>query len=94
MVGREPRVTDEHGKRFPGTVRHPEGPFESLDEALELECFHTVASSPELNSDVLPLKKLREIGANLLSEEGDEIYINGTRNVPKSGKLVKSKEVE
>jgi hypothetical protein len=47
-----------------------------------------------LNSDVLPLKKLREIGANLLSEEGDEIYINGTRNVPKSGKLVKSKEVE
>jgi hypothetical protein len=47
-----------------------------------------------LNSDVLPLKKLREIGANLVSEEGDEIYINGTRNVLKAGKLVKSKEVE
>jgi len=72
----------------------PEGPFESLDEALGMEWFYTATSNPEINSEALPLKKLLGIGRRLVSEDGDEIYINGTRYVLKADTLVKPKEAK
>lgn len=71
-----------------------EGPFQSLDEALEMEWFSTDTSNPELDSDVLPLEQLLGIGRGLVSEEMNEIYINGSLYHLEGGELVKSKTEE
>ena len=65
-----------------------EGPFESLDDVLDLEWFTVAASEPELDSKTLPLDKLLSIGKGFVAEEGDRIHINGTLYVLKDGELV------
>jgi len=65
-----------------------EGPFESLDDVLDLEWFSVAASEPELDSKTLPLDKLLSIGGGFVAEEGDGIYINGTRYVLTDEELV------
>lgn len=70
----------------------PEGPFESLDAALALECFHTPVPNPELASQALPLPTLLEIASRLVTEEGAPITINAVRHTLRAGKLVASVE--
>ena len=65
-----------------------EGPFESLDDVLDLEWFTVAASEPELDSKTLPLAKLLSIGKGFVAEEGDRIHINGTLYALKDGELV------
>ncbi len=65
-----------------------EGPFESLDEVLGLEWFSVAAANPELDSPTLALDQLLTIASNLVAENGDEIWINGTRYVLKDDDLV------
>lgn len=66
----------------------PEGPFDSVDEALGHDAFSTTTYRPELNSETLPLKTLLEVGMGLINEEGDEIWINRERYVLTGGELV------
>ena len=66
----------------------PEGPFESLDQALRLECFQVPVPNPELASPVLPLPALLEIGSRLVAEEAGGISINGVRHTLQAGHLV------
>jgi hypothetical protein len=71
-----------------------EGPFQSLDGALDCEFFHTSTPNPSITSDKLPLKRLLSIGAGLVSEEGEEISINSDRYVLEGDELVRVKETE
>ncbi len=71
----------------------PEGPFETLDELLELDWFHVAAYRPSLTSKSIPLSELLAIALDLVGEEGDGILINGARYVLKKGKLVPSKKL-
>ena len=68
----------------------PEGPFNSLDLALELDWFTMATSNPDLASDHLPLAELLSIGRGLLAEEGEAITINGKPYCLRGGELVKS----
>ena len=71
----------------------PEGPFETLDELLELDWFHVAAYRPSLTSKSIPLSELLAIALDLVGEEGDGILINGARYVLKKGKLVPSEKL-
>lgn len=55
-----------------------EGPYWSLEAALQNEHFATVTSQPGLYSDVIPLAHLMELALNLV-DDGDEIVINHQR---------------
>ena len=65
-----------------------EGPFESLDELMELDWFHVVVYRPSLTSTSIPLSELLSIARNLVGEEGDEILINRARYILKNEELV------
>ncbi len=67
----------------------PQGPFECLDEVLECEEFSVITARPELSSNVLKLKELKEIGLRLVAE-GDSIWINETKFVRRGDELVKA----
>lgn len=55
------------------------GPFASVDEALQNDCFYFKETpNPKLKSEVLPKSKLIEIGRNMASE-GGTITINGQK---------------
>ena len=70
-----------------------EGPFESLDELMELDWFHVVVYRPSLTSTSIPLSKLLVIARDLVDEEGDGILINGARYVLTNEKLVTSDQL-
>jgi hypothetical protein len=42
------------------------GPFSTLKEALEQECFNIVTANPQLDSKVLPKKRLLEIARQIV----------------------------
>jgi hypothetical protein len=65
-----------------------EGPFDSLDELMELDWFHVVAYRPSLTSTSIPLPELLSIARNLVGEEEDEILINRARYILKNEELV------
>ena len=68
-----------------------EGPFGSLDEALESECFSTTTANPELDSDVIPLAELLKIAEGVVDWENDgEIWINSVKYVVKDDDLVEA----
>jgi hypothetical protein len=64
-----------------------EGPFDRIEDALELECFHFPTAEPELSSDVLPLETLLRLGRDLVQDD-EPISINGDNFVLSEGKLV------
>jgi hypothetical protein len=67
------------------------GPFESLDEALELEYFQIRTPNPELDASEIPLERLLEIARDVVDwEEGGEIRINEERYVVQGNDLVKA----
>ena len=67
----------------------PQGPFESIEQALECECFHRPTPRPELYSDLLPLDQLVKIAHGVVDWENDaEIWINSELYVNDNGRLV------
>jgi hypothetical protein len=64
-----------------------EGPFDRIEDALELECFHFPTAEPELSSDVLPMERLLGLGRELVQDD-EPISINGENFVLNQGKLV------
>ena len=65
------------------------GPFDTLDEALEEECFCTETPNPELSCDDLPIEKLLEIARRVIGwHEGSEIWINGEKYAVSGDALV------
>jgi hypothetical protein len=63
---------------FVSTDFDPEGPFDSLEEALVLEYFHFPNTpNPEIYSDVLPFKRLEQIARSIDEERQETIVING-----------------
>jgi hypothetical protein len=66
-----------------------EGPFKSLDEVLALPEFHEpMVFRPELDSTVVPLGRLLGIARDLITSDGDEVWINKKRFVLSGGELV------
>src|SRR5690349_21800452 len=56
-----------------------EGPYESIDDVLELECFRIGGTpNPSLDSKVLPLPKLLRVARGLVAS-GETIEVNGER---------------
>ena len=47
------------------------GPFLSLKEALQEECFNTVTANPELDSETLPTERLLEIAGQVVDWENE-----------------------
>ena len=72
----------------------PEGPFSSLEEALDSDCFGGPTSQPELSSSVLSETELKEIALRYVSEEGDEVRINDERFVLRNGALLCNPELK
>jgi hypothetical protein len=70
-----------------------EGPFNSVEEALELECFSGPTPKPELSSSVLSETKLQEIAQTIVTKEGDKITINGRRFDLQNGELRPVQEI-
>jgi hypothetical protein len=64
-----------------------EGPFDSLDEALQTDCFGGPTCKPELSSSVLAEAELKEIALRYVSDEGDEVRINDQRYILRNGAL-------
>jgi len=75
-----------------------EGPFKSLEDVLPLLKRYWVGSytdtslRPELYSQVVPLRRLLEIGRDLVQSEGEQIDINDKRFVLAGGELVEQAE--
>lgn len=65
-----------------------EGPFNSLKAAISDERFWMQTPEAELDSDVVPLPKLLEMGKALAGEEGNEVAINGKMYVLLKDNLV------
>lgn len=67
----------------------PNGPFDSLDEALvACETFSTVTTDAELDSDTVPLEKLLRIAHDIVPwDENGTIRINGQQYVADNGVL-------
>lgn len=58
----------------------PEGPFDSIEEALYCDCFCTTTSRAEVDSDHLDTEQLLEIASAVYDwENGGDILINGRR---------------
>jgi hypothetical protein len=65
------------------------GPFSSLEEALQEECFNIVTANPELESRVLPKKKLLGIARQIVDWENEgTITINSKLYRVSGDKLV------
>jgi hypothetical protein len=73
------------------TEYEPEGPYETLKEALSDERFSLEISEPEIRSEVVPLPTLKKIGKAVVSE-GEAVFINFTRYVLRDGSLVEEEE--
>ena len=70
------------------TEYEPEGPFESLDEALSDERFSLEIPEPEIRSEVVPLPTLKRIGKAVACGEGESVFINGRQYVLVGDNLV------
>jgi hypothetical protein len=65
-----------------------EGPFTSLEEALQCENFTVITAQPEVSSQTMGLKQLKGVALGLVAE-GGTIWINQREFVRKGDKLVK-----
>jgi hypothetical protein len=69
------------------------GPFSSLKEALQEECFNIVTANPELNSEVLSKTELLEIAKQVVDWENEgAIVINSEVYRASGNKLIPSTE--
>ena len=67
----------------------PQGPFQSIDEALECECLNTVTPDPELDSAALPMERLLNVARGVVDWENEgDIWINSQRYVVEGDDLV------
>lgn len=66
----------------------PDGPFDSLMEALDDDYFKTEVVDPEITSSRVSSRVLRKIGRQVVFDDGSVIRINGQDLVLKKGKLV------
>ncbi len=67
-----------------------QGPFESLEEALDCDCFGVTTANPGISSDELPLEKLLKIAAGVVDWENEgEIWINSDKYFARNGELVR-----
>jgi hypothetical protein len=69
----------------------PEGPFETLKDALNTDRFEGPIYKPELSSDSLSHRRLLDIANSLVSDAGEGILVNDQRHTIIRGRLVKSK---
>ncbi len=70
------------------------GPFESVDEALDCECFFIATTeNPELYSDVLPESRLLEIARGIvdMEEDGSPVWINGDEYLVEGREFVRNR---
>jgi hypothetical protein len=81
-------VTEWQGLFFAKSTEYAEsGPYESLDEALGDERFWLEITEPEIDSEVVPLPKLKKM-AKAVASDGEAVFINGTRYVLTGDNLV------
>lgn len=67
----------------------PQGPFDSIEQALDCECFKVPTQNPDLVSKSMPLDQSLKIANGLVDwENGEGIWINSERYVIASGELV------
>jgi hypothetical protein len=67
------------------------GPFSSLEETLEEDCFNTVTANPKLDSEILPKKTLLEIAGQVVDWENEgTIVINSEKYRVSGDKLIPS----
>ena len=66
-----------------------EGPFESLEQALEVEHLHVELPNPEISSEVVPLEQLKLIALEVLGQNGRKVVINDEVYQRKGNRLVK-----
>jgi hypothetical protein len=86
-------VTEWQGFFFAKSTEYEaSGPYESLDVALSDERFSLEIPQPEINSDVVPLPKLIEMGKAVAGSEGQAVFINFARYVLSGGELVEAEE--
>lgn len=71
-------ITEWRGLYFFDSSDHdPEGPFDTLEEALSVEPFNLPGTpSPELSSTLLPLPRLFDIAKQVVID-GERVRING-----------------
>jgi hypothetical protein len=68
-----------------------EGPFDSLEQALEVEHFHVELPNPEISSEVVPLDKLKILALDVLGNNGTKVMINDEVYRRKGNRVVKAK---
>ena len=65
-----------------------QGPFETLDEALDCECFSVTTSNPSVESRVLPLDALLSIARRVVDWENEgSVWINNEEYVASGEEL-------
>ena len=67
------------------------GPFSSLNEALDCELLEVETANPELSSEALSLKALKDVALSLVAE-GGVVWINGKGFQKRKDVLVRLKE--
>ena len=71
------------------------GPFSSLEDALEEECFNTVTANPQLRSTILPKERLLEIAGQVVDWENEgTIEINSVTYRVSGDALIVEEEEE
>ena len=81
-------LTEWRGLYFATSTEYePNGPFDTLDEALSDERFWLEITEPEIDSEVVPLPKLKKM-AKAVASDGEAVFINGTRYVLTGDNLV------
>ena len=66
----------------------PEGPFDSLLDALSCECFYVATLEPQVSSDVLPEAELLDIAQGVAdSENGGSVWVNGVEYIAEGDDL-------
>jgi len=98
MGRRRPKnVRSDLGQVLRRSLCHPverlrwPGPFSSLEETLEEDCFNTVTANPKLDSEILPKKTLLEIAGQVVDWENEgTIVINSEKYRVSGDKLIPS----
>ena len=69
-----------------------EGPFTSLEDALDREYFSGPTSNPSIDCRVLKKARLMEIAHSRVGEDCEGMMINGKWFVLRNGKLIKPRK--
>ena len=87
----ENTIEEWHGLYFFNSEVYGAGPFQTLEEVLDLPEFHFSGTpKPEISSNVVPLPRLLDIARDLVEENGDIVLVNESRYFLDSGRLVRT----